>query len=30
MPIFGFVQLDEDTGKYRIKAWKLATWQTNK
>jgi hypothetical protein len=30
MPVFGFAQLDEDTGKYRIKAWKLATWQTNK
>lgn len=30
MPIFGFDQLDEDTGKYRIKAWKLATWKTNK
>lgn len=30
MPVFDFVQLDEDTGKYRIKAWKLATWKTNK
>lgn len=30
MPIIGFVQLDEDTGKYRVKAWKLATWKTNK
>lgn len=25
IPVFGFVQLDEDTGKFRIKAWKLAT-----
>ena len=30
MPVFGFSQLDEDTGKYRIKAWKLSTWKTNK
>ena len=30
MPVFGFTQLDEDTGKYRLKAWKLATWKTNK
>jgi len=30
MPVFGFAQLDEDTGKFRIKAWKLATWTTNK
>ena len=30
MPVFGFAQIDEDTGKYRIKAWKLATWKTNK
>jgi hypothetical protein len=30
MPVFGFEQLDDDTGKYRIKAWKLATWKTNK
>jgi hypothetical protein len=28
MPVFGFAQLDEDTGKFRIKAWKLATWKT--
>jgi hypothetical protein len=27
---FGLSQLDEDTGKYRVKAWKLATWKTNK
>jgi hypothetical protein len=28
MPVFSFVQLDEDTGKYRVKAWKLATWKS--
>jgi|HubBroStandDraft_1064217.scaffolds.fasta_scaffold07055_5 hypothetical protein len=27
---FGLSPLDEDTGKYRVKAWKLATWKTNK
>jgi len=27
---FQFTQLSEDEGKYRIKAWKLATWKTNK
>jgi len=27
---FGLSKLDEDEGKYRIKAWKLATWKTNK
>jgi hypothetical protein len=27
---FGLSQLDEDKGKYRVKAWKLATWTTNK
>jgi hypothetical protein len=25
---FQFTQLSEDEGKYRIKAWKLATWKT--
>jgi hypothetical protein len=25
---FSFVQLNEDEGKYRVKAWKLATWKT--
>jgi len=30
MPVFGFAQIDEDTGKYRVKAWKLATWKANK
>jgi hypothetical protein len=30
IPVFDFAQLDEDTGKYRVKAWKLATWKTNK
>ncbi len=27
---FQFNLLSEDEGKYRIKAWKLATWKTNK
>lgn len=27
---FQFTQLSEDEGRYRIKAWKLATWKTNK
>ena len=27
---FQFNQLTEDEGKYRVKAWKLATWKTNK
>lgn len=27
-PVFGFGQIDDDTGKYRVKAWKLATWKT--
>lgn len=26
--VFQFNQLSEDEGKYRIKAWKLATWKT--
>ena len=26
---FGLSQLDEDAGKFRVKAWKLATWKTN-
>ena len=25
---FSLSQLDEDAGKYRVKAWKLATWKT--
>ncbi|MGD0681508.1 MAG: hypothetical protein ABR990_05610 [Terracidiphilus sp.] len=25
---FGISQLDEDKGKYRVKAWKLATWKS--
>jgi hypothetical protein len=25
---FALSQLDEDKGKYRIKAWKLATWKS--
>jgi len=28
--VFQFNQLSEDEGKYRIKAWKLATWKTNR
>jgi uncharacterized membrane protein YgcG len=28
MPVFGFGRLDDDTGKYRVKAWKLATWKS--
>jgi hypothetical protein len=27
---FGLAPLSEDEGKYRVKAWKLATWKTNK
>jgi hypothetical protein len=27
---FGLSQLDEDEGKYRVKAWKLATSISNK
>lgn len=27
---FGLAPLDEKGGKYRVKAWKLATWKTNK
>jgi hypothetical protein len=27
---FKFTQLSEDEGKYRIKAWKLATWKSKK
>jgi hypothetical protein len=27
--IFTLLQLDEDKGKYRVKAWKLATWKSN-
>jgi len=30
VPSISFVQLDEDTGKYRLKAWKLSTWRTGK
>jgi hypothetical protein len=30
LPVFGFGRIDDDTGKYRVKAWKLATWKTNK
>jgi hypothetical protein len=26
---FDLSQLDDDAGKYRVKAWKLATWTTN-
>ena len=25
---FGLLPLNEDEGKYRVKAWKLATWKT--
>ncbi|MGA3046063.1 MAG: hypothetical protein ABSD67_05540 [Terracidiphilus sp.] len=25
---FGFGMVDDDTGKFRVKAWKLATWKT--
>ena len=25
---FGLSQLDDDAGKYRVKAWKLATWKS--
>lgn len=25
---FGFSQLDDDAGKYRVKAWKFATWKS--
>jgi hypothetical protein len=28
MPSLNFVQLDDDTGKYRVKAWKQATWKS--
>jgi hypothetical protein len=28
LPVFGFGRIDDDTGKYRVKAWKLATWKT--
>jgi len=28
MPVFSFGRLDDDTGKYRVKAWKLATWKS--
>ncbi len=28
LPVFGFGRLDDDTGKYRVKAWKLATWKS--
>jgi len=27
---FGLAPLNENEGKYRVKAWKLATWKTNK
>lgn len=27
---FQFTELGEDEGRYRIKAWKLATWKSNK
>ena len=27
---FALAPLNEDEGKYRVKAWKLATWKTNK
>lgn len=27
---FGLAPLNENDGKYRVKAWKLATWKTNK
>lgn len=27
---FNLTQLSEDEGKYRVKAWKLATWKANK
>lgn len=27
---FSLSQLDDDKGKYRVKAWKLATWKANK
>jgi hypothetical protein len=27
-PVLRFSQLGEDDGKYRVKAWKLATWTT--
>jgi hypothetical protein len=30
IPTFDFGQLTEDEGKYRIKAWKLATSKPNK
>ncbi len=28
LPVFGFGRVDDDLGKYRIKAWKLATWKS--
>jgi hypothetical protein len=28
LPVFGFGRIDDDTGKYRVKAWKLATWKS--
>jgi hypothetical protein len=27
---FNLSQMDDDAGKYRLKAWKLATWTTSK
>jgi hypothetical protein len=27
---FSLSPLDDDAGQYRMKAWKLATWKTNK
>jgi hypothetical protein len=27
---FSLTPLDDDAGKYRVKAWKLAAWKTNK
>ena len=28
VPVFDFSQIDEDTGKYHVKAYKLSTWKT--
>ncbi len=28
VPVFSFVPIDEDTGKYHVKAYKLSTWKT--
>jgi hypothetical protein len=29
VPVFDFSQIDDDTGKYHVKAYKLSCWKTN-